>query len=120
MSDAFYSEMQEMVDETMADFEQGVVTLTRSTPADGPNAWTPGPPTETVYQLSAAVKGVSAKYIDGVTVVAKDLQISCAVPEVEPQMTDVYQIDGKAHVPKRILRIPAAGTAAAFVIIVEA
>jgi len=94
--------------------------LVRTVPSepDPQTPWLPGEPTETVHALNAAVRGVAAKYIDGTTVVASDLQIMCTVPPVEPQMTDVYSIDGHAHVPKRILPIPAAGEPCAYLIIV--
>lgn len=117
----FYDEMRGVADELFADFKQGIITLTRSvpgTPPDPEKPWVRGQPTSTDYPLNATVRGVAAKYIDGTTIVASDLQITCAVPAVAPQMTDVYSIDGKVHAPKRILPLPAAGTPCAYLIIV--
>lgn len=117
---SFYEEMRGVADELLAEFKQGAVILTRIAPgeSDPETPWIPGEAVETSYSLDATVRGVSAKYIDGTTVVASDLQIMCAVPPVEPQMTDVYSIDGDVHVPKRILPIPAAGEPCAYLIIV--
>lgn len=114
---AFYDDMQTVASGLLEEFKQGAVTLTRYTedppPTDEP--WKPGEKTLTVYSLSAAVRRVQQKYIDGSLIVATDDQITFAVPPVEPQMTDVFTVDGAVRVLKDLRRIPAAGTAVAYI-----
>jgi hypothetical protein len=52
--------------------------------------------------------------IDGTLILAGDLMVTCAVPAVVPDISDVVVIDGVDHAVKRVEAIPAAGTAAAY------
>ena len=93
-----------------AEVRQGTVTLSRTVYAAGPNAWTPGAPTTTSYELDATVRRVEQKYVDGTLIVATDDQINFSVPPIAPAMTDAFTVDGKLRTLKALRPIPAAGT----------
>lgn len=118
----FYDEMAEMVTELLqpdADggLGQGTVQLKRETPGtiDPAQPWVPVAPTTTLYPLSAAVRRVSQKYVDGSLIVATDNQVTFAVPEIVPAMTDTLVIDGVELAMKDLRPIPPAGTPVAYV-----
>lgn len=118
----FYSELQEIASEVLAEFAQGAVTLTRSTSTPDPETpWEPGALTTTTYTLNAVVSGVASKYVDGSLITASDLMITAAVhAEVTPQMGDLISIDGGvAKAIKKIEPMPAAGTPAAHLIFID-
>jgi hypothetical protein len=82
----------------------------------------PGEPV--VHTLKAAVAAVTvdqanAKYIDGTTITTADLVVTCAVPPVEPEMTDTLTLDGEVRTIKKIVQLPAAGVAVAFKLFVQ-
>lgn len=119
----FYDDMQGVAADLLAEFKQGLITLTRTPLADPDedSPWQPGEAGEpTVYTLDATVKGVSAEFVDGSTILSTDLQVMAAVPPVVPAMTDVLAIDGSDVVLIRIDTIPAAGTPVAYRFIVRA
>lgn len=121
----FYDEMADMARELLAPEEdgglgQGTVQLKRVTMTPGPNEWTPGVETTTLYDLAATVRRVSQKYVDGTLIVATDNQITFAVPSTVPLITDMLVIDGDEHVMKDLRPIPAAGMAVAFIAFVSA
>lgn len=96
----FYDDMADMARELLAPEDegglgQGDVHLKRVTTTPGPNEW--DPPTETVatWELVAAVRRVSTKYVDGTLIVASDNQVTFAVPATVPLMTDHLVIDGR-------------------------
>lgn len=121
----FYDEMRGVADELLGEFKQGSVQLKRVTTTPGPNEW--DPPTETVetWELSAAVRRVSTKYIDGTLIIATDNQVTFAVPATVPKMahdteeetrvTDTLVIDGAEHSLKDLRPLPAAGTVVAYI-----
>ncbi len=121
----FYAEMQGIASGILAEFKQGTITLSR-TPTAAPETetpWEPGAPTTTTYTLDAVARGanqteIGSAYTNGTLVLASDLVVTCAVPEVEPQMTDAVTIDGREYVIKGISRKPAAGTPVAYALFV--
>lgn len=123
-----YADLRGLVTNTMATWKSGAVTLTRTTNAapDADTPWIPGAPTETVYDLDAVVRGVSAEYVDGTVIVASDLMVVAApiarlagTPvTIVPAMGDTLQIDGKTKAIKQIKPAPASGDAAIFRIFV--
>lgn len=124
----FYAEMQGIASGILEEFKQGTVTLTRTTKAaaDATTPWIPGDTTATTtYTLDAVVRGTNARevgtaYTNGTLILASDLVVTCAVPEVEPALTDTVTVDGQSHVIKGISRKPAAGTAVAYALYVGA
>lgn len=123
-----YGGLRGLVAGTIATWKTGVVTLTRITtgPPDPDTPWTPGAPTETVYDLDAVVKGATGDYIDGTTVVASDLMVVASPiarragisAAIVPVMSDTLKIDGETKVIKLIKPSPASGDAALFRIFV--
>lgn len=120
----FYEAMQAMArdllkPDTQGGLGQGVVMLTRKTAGvvDPEQPWVAVAPTTTTEQLKAAVSGVGAKYVDGVTVLATDLRIVAAVPAMEWRMASgdvlAMTIDGRPATIVRVRGIPEAGTPAA-------
>ena len=130
MSD-FYGEMADIAAELLAEFKQGVVTVTRvaqegEKPDDWPS-WEPWtPPTVTrLYEVDAVVTGVPEKLVDGDTVVATDLLVTCSDAmrlvsvdgeAVEPEsvpfdagLLDTLQIDGRPATVIQPMPVPAAG-----------
>lgn len=122
----FYAEMADVATEVLAEFKTGTPKLLRpgaNTP--GSETWdkpTQAAPTE--YDLDATVLPIqsdkaSAKYIDGKTILGSDLVVTCAVPEVEPAVTDMVLVGSKQASIKKIIRIPEVGSAVAFKLIIQ-
>lgn len=117
MSD-FYSDMQSVVSDVLGEFKQGVIDYVAITSGNGP-ADDPGEPIETVYSINAAARGVKFSYVDQALVVATDLQVTIPANVITPQMTGFVRIDGTRHKIVKIIPKPAAGIAAAYVLIVR-
>jgi len=126
---SFYDEMALAAKDIIHGFKTGTVQLKRQTSAllepDAP--YTPSSSTYNVYDLEAAVLGVSADYVDGEMVKYDDLQVYTSPffwlngteVQIEPQMSDELSIDGVIHRINKIERVPAAGTVSAFFIFVK-
>lgn len=123
-----YTRMQTTAQSLLERFKQGTITLTRTTHAAAANPWEQGSATTTVYTLRATAKGVSQKYIDGTIIVASDLQLTVspvaldtdgAEATIAPASDDLITIDGSVKAIKRIIPVPAAGTAVTYTLIVE-
>lgn len=114
--DGFYEEMQGVAGELLAEFAQGVVTVTvPGTTTPGPNPWDPPVVTDPVtYPLDATVKGVSKEFVDGTTILATDLEVTAAVFGAEAGPADAVSIDGTAMTLLKVIRVPAAGTVVAW------
>lgn len=118
----FYDEMADIATELLGEFQQGSVQLVRSVsaPSDPSTPWQPGDPTLATYDLAAAVRGVSQRYVDGTTILSSDQQVTCAVPPVTPDMTtDTLLIDGIAVTVLKNMPIPASGTPVAYLFVVR-
>ncbi|MHC2797184.1 hypothetical protein ACVINZ_006196 [Mesorhizobium jarvisii] len=118
----FYDDMAEMVTELLqpdgdGGLGQGTVQLKRETPGvvDPQQPWVPVEPREQTWPLNAAVRRVSQKYVDGTLIVATDNQVTFAVPEVVPAITDLLIIDGVELAMKDLRPIPPAGTVAEYI-----
>jgi len=118
----FYDEMAGVATELLTEFKQGSVVLRRTTQAAGDNPWEPGTETTVDYPLSATVRRVQQKYIDGTLIVGTEDQITFAVVNgIAPSMTtDRFVVDGHARVLKDLRPLPAAGTPVAYIAFVEA
>lgn len=114
-----YDRARQTASKLFTKFGQGVVKLQREVTGEGGEAWNPPVSVQVSYGLDAAVSGVSARYVDGTLVTASDLMVRCAVPEVEPLITDRVIIDGTPRAILKIQPIPAAGTPAAYLIFVK-
>ena len=111
-----YDRMQRTATRLIDRFRQGEVLLTRSAPSvpDHGAPWTPGPPTETVYELAATVVRVHQRYENGALIVQTGDMVTFAVPPVTPMITDKLTIDGVARSITNLTPVPAAGTPVAW------
>lgn len=123
---SFYDEMADVASEVLDEFKQGTVTLKRpGVPTPAVNSWDkPTPAAPTSYTLKATVADAQSDkatraYVDGETILGSDAVVTCAVPAVEPALTDVVEVNGIAKPIKKVIRIPASGTAVAFKLILE-
>lgn len=118
----FYQRMKiNVADKLLTKFQQGSIALVRRTVS--PPASPGGAPivSNVSHQLQAIASGVSQQYVDGVTILATDLQVVSAVPDgVVPTAGDVITIDGKSTVLLRIVPVPAAGLTVAYKFLVRA
>ncbi|MER9188303.1 hypothetical protein [Mesorhizobium australicum] len=114
--DDFYDDMAKMATELLTEFGQGSVQLKRETPGvvDPDQPWVPVEPMMAFYPLDAVVRRVSQKYVDGTLIVSTDNQVTFAVPEVVPALTDTLIIDGVELAMKDLRPIPPAGTPVAY------
>lgn len=130
MSDAFYLDLQGVAADVLGQFKQGTVTLTRVERAepdeDAPDVL--GAVTATlVFTLSATVKGVNKKFVDGTMVLADDLVVTTS-PVVlldgskalleTIELSDILKINDVSHVIHKVEAKPAAGPTVAFLVFV--
>lgn len=133
----FYDDMQGVATELLEEFKQGVITLTRITPGtpDPDQQWIPVSDTTETYLLAGTAKSVADKYVDGTTILATDSMVTCAATmkhthtngspiasvkvNIEIQPGDVISIDGDAVTIIKEMRVPKAGTAVAWKIVVR-
>lgn len=114
----FYTDMQAVATDLLTEFDQGGIVVSYATPGGGP-AHNPGPTTYADTWTNGAVRGVSRKYIDGVNVVATDLQVTVPGTLTAPTLTDRVKLAGVVHQIVQVIPKPATGTVAAFVLIVR-
>lgn len=114
----FYADMARMVSDLLAPdssggLGQGELALVRVETAPAGNSW--DEPVESVAReaLRGAVSGVAAKFVDGTTILASDLQAICAIPSMGYQPGDSFEIDGVPATIIAVRNIPEAGTRAA-------
>ena len=106
---SIYDDLTSVVSEVMDEFKQGTVQLVQITAGDGP-AHNPGAPTETAHTLSAVVKGVSFKYVQGGLAVSSDFEVMVTpIDGVTPSVNDFITIDGVRYKIVQDLTKPAAG-----------
>lgn len=115
---AFYEDMQNIASNLLTEFKQGVIEYGRLTPGAGP-ADDPGASSIAWQTLKGAVaRGVSQKYIALSLAVATDKQITMSA-ELVPDIRDKARIDGEELKIVHIVARPAAGTVAAYTLIVR-
>ena len=115
---SLYDELQAVTTGIMSEFKQGDVRYVALTPGNGPID-EPGEPTETEYPLQSAVRGAKFRYVQSGLAVATDLQVTCSVPSVVPDMNGFVKVDGVKHKIIGIDPKPAAGTPVAYVLIIR-
>lgn len=101
--------------------QQGIVLVQTTTTRDNP--WEDPTTTTVTETLQAAAKGVSADIIGQAVgseiIVATDLVVTAAIPDLVPAVGNTVQIDGKARSILSVEWLPAAGTKAAVRMIVR-
>lgn len=127
-----YARMAATADTLITRFSQGLVTVERVT-AEGERPpelpiWQPWEPEVTVrqYRLSATVRTVERKFVDGTLILVTDDQVTCSdkmtlvsvngapvAEEVVPfdaTLLDTLKIDGKPYLVLKQAPTPGAGT----------
>lgn len=117
----FYDEMQDVASGLLGEFNQGTIVLLRpnveAMDPDRPWDVTVGSPTR--YLLNGVARTVERKWIDGTTIVGDEVQVTFAVPDVEPVASDQIEIDGRVHRTVDMRRLPEAGTPVAYIFFVR-
>lgn len=116
---AFYDDMQNIATELLTEFKQGKIEYGQLTPGAGP-ADNPGPSTIAWQTLKGATaRGVSQKYVSLSLAVATDKQVIMLANQIVPDVRDSVRIDGEELKLVHIIPRPAAGTVAAYTLIVR-
>lgn len=116
---SFYDDMQDVTSDVIEEFKQGVIEYVETTPGNGPDD-DPGPAVPTYHPVNGTVRGVKFKYVQQGLAVASDLQVTMAVDDgFTPDMKGFVKIDGVRYKIARVIPKPAAGTPAAYVLIVR-
>lgn len=119
MSQDFYQKMQNTAQTLFKKFNQGQIAYVIETPGTGP-ADNPGTPTPVTIPLTGATaRGVSYKFLKNSDVLTTDLEVHLpgGIVDVKPQ--GYFTIDGVPHKIVQIERIPAAGIAVAWTVVVR-
>jgi len=117
---AFYGDLKATADRLLVQYKQGTVEIGRTVSTPGAQAWGAPTLTTTYTEINAVVRGVSSKFVDGVMVLATDLQMVASIGDYDPQPGDKIRIDGANVTMIRMDKIPAAGTTVAWRFIVRA
>ena len=113
-----YQRFQNTAKRLTEKYNTGALVLIKIAPGSGPD-WNPGEPTETPHAFKGTLFGVSEKYVDGTLVVASDQQCTMPGGGAEPTTSDELMADGERHQIVKVERIPSAGIAAAYIVIVR-
>ena len=111
----FYTEMQAVASEMLAEFKQGVVTYTPQTA--GANEWEPKAD-GTPLPMDATVQGAEAQYFSDL-ITQSDMQVTASVFDTVPVMDGFLTLDGTRKEIIKIMPIPAVGTVVAWRIFVK-
>lgn len=116
-----YVKLQRSVTKVMKSVKQGTIELSQpdgDTPSDPNKPWLPNTTEDTSVTVNAVAFSVDMKLVNGDSIVAEDLQITLGHPGFEITMSHRVRIDGLWFRMKEVHRIPEAGTAAAWELIV--
>jgi len=107
----FYDDMQDVVDDVLSEFKQGVIQYIELIPGTGPDE-NPGPPSEKPpVTLDAVARKAEFRYVNGTTIIESDVQISFAIrTDIEFKVDDFVTVDGVRMKITRAMTIPPAGT----------
>lgn len=92
---------------------QGALKYVAPPALTGP-AWNPTPGTQVEYDVDGVVTGVSARYVDGTSILATDQSALIVAFGVTPTPSGTFKKDGTVHQIIRVDQIPAAGTPVAW------
>lgn len=114
-----YQRMASTAKRLITDNKQGLIEIGRTIVTPGANSWD-APVTATTYaRIASIAKGVSKRFVDGVTVLATDLELVATIDDYAPLPGDVIRIDGKRVAVISQSQIPAAGIICAWRFIVR-
>ena len=117
---AFYARAAATGKRLLTNYAQGSVSIGRTVIAPGIEAW--DAPTASVAwtDIKAIVSGVLSQFVDGVTVLSTDLQVTAYIADYQPLPGDLIKLDGLNVTVINQQKIPAAGIIAAWRFIVRA
>lgn len=105
-----YNKMKATADRLLNRFAQGLIEYVSVAITPPTNSWDDPIEVITRTPVDAVARGVSSQFVDGVTILATDLQVISSSPmPVGSRM----EIDGKAVVVVRYDKLPAAGVTVA-------
>jgi hypothetical protein len=107
---SFYPNLTRTSSRLLAKFKQGTVEIGRPVSTPGANSWDAPTVTTQWQEVNASVKGVSAKYVDGVNIVISDREVLTQTPTTFGP-GDQLRIDGDVVAVLSVQDIPAAGAA---------
>lgn len=114
-----YARMAQTAKRLITDNKQGIIEIGRSVNTPGANSWD-APTISTAYERIASIaKGVSRRFVDGVTVLATDLELVVTIDDYSPLPGDIIRVDGKRVTVISQSQIPAAGIICAWRFIVR-
>ena len=113
-----YDDLRVVATDLLTDFDQGGLVLRVATKGAGP-AHNPGATTYADTSFPGVARGVSQRYVDGSLIIATDKQVTMPANFGTPVVEDLLTLDGTDHQILKVIQIPAAGTAVAFVLIVR-
>ena len=111
--------MQAVASQLLGQFKQGTIVYFHPGETTGPE-WSPTADPDTPHTLDATAKGVSQEYVDGTSVIMTDIEVTASVFGVKPTLSGGMSIDGRLMQIIRVWQVPAAGTPAAWKMIVRA
>jgi hypothetical protein len=115
-----YQRLADTAKRLITDNAQGTIDIGRSVSTPGAQPWDAPTITTTYTTVKGVVSGVAAKFVDGETVMATDLQVIAYIADYAPLPGDIMRIDGKAVAIISQEKIPGAGIIAAWRFIVRA
>jgi len=115
-----YQRMASTAKRLLTDNAQGTVKIGRTVLTPGANTWDSPTASITWITIKAVVSGVSARFVDGATVLASDLQVVAYIGDYTPIPGDIMMIDNLNVTVINQQKIPAAGIIAAWRFIVRA
>ena len=115
-----YQRMAATAKRLLTDNAQGSVSIGRAVTTPGIEAWDAPTASISWQDIKAVVRGVSAQFVDGVTVLSTDLQVTAYIADYQPLPGDLMMIDGLNVTVINQQKIPAAGIIAAWRFIVRA
>lgn len=116
---SIYDDMRVIATDVLNEFKQGTVRYVQIAPAAGGTPDDPGQPVETYHTVTAVVRPVSTKYVDGSHIVQSDRQMVMPNKGVTPTMAGFVDIDDDRFKIVEIMPRPSAGVPIVFVLIVR-
>jgi len=114
-----YARMASTAARLITQNKQGLIEIGRSVNTPGANSWDAPSVVTTYTPIASIAKGVSKRFVDGVTVLATDLELVATIDDYSPLPGDIIRIDGKRVTVISQSQIPAAGIICAWRFIVR-
>lgn len=113
----FYDDMADMASDLLQEFDQGGLVLMRQVAGNGP-PHNPGPTTWVDEPIAGVAEGVTGEHLKDSLIQSSDLAVTMP-GHAHPAMTDRVKSAGQEYTIVKITPIPAAGTPAAYEVIIR-